>query len=93
MKRRITSVDPWQCAKTFALVYFAVGLVLAIPLGVISRFVPHAPGETRPSLLLILCLPIIYAVAALIFVPIGCWIYNKAAGFTGGIELTLEPDA
>ena len=93
MKKRISSVDPWQCGKTFALVYFALGVVLAIPIGLLSRFAPLGPGETHPSLVLILCLPILYAIAALIFIPIGCWIYNKAAGFTGGIELTLAPDA
>jgi hypothetical protein len=93
MKKRITSVDPWQCAKTFALMYFALGIVLAIPIGLITRVAPLGPGQERPSLVLILCLPILYAIAALIFVPIGCWIYNKCAGFTGGIELTLEPDA
>lgn len=93
MIKRLTRVAPWQCAKTFAVVYFALGVVLAIPIALLSQFVPLEPGEEHPSLLLILCLPILYAIACLVFVPVVCWIYNKAAGFTGGIEFTLEPDA
>jgi hypothetical protein len=31
-----------------------------------------------------------YGIASLIFVPIACWIYNRAAGLVGGLELNLE---
>jgi hypothetical protein len=40
-------------------------------------------------MLMFLAMPFIYALAALIFVPIGCLIYNFVAGLTGGIEMQL----
>jgi hypothetical protein len=95
MKRRITGFAPWQTAKTLALCYFVMGLVFAIPIGLLMSFVPTVPGQNKPSPVFLFILPVLYAVAALIFVPLGCWIYNKVANITGGIELSVisEDDA
>jgi len=92
MKKRISGIAPWQTAKTLALVYFAIGLVLAIPLGLLSSLVPTVPGQPRLGVVVFICLPFLYALAALIFVPIGCWVYNRAAGITGGIEVAVESE-
>jgi len=64
MKKRISDIAPWQTAKTLALLYFALGLVLAIPLGLMASVV-----------------------------PIGCWVYNKAARITVGIEIAVESES
>jgi len=92
MKKRISGIAPWQTAKTLALVYFAIGLVLAIPLGFVASLVPAPPGQPKPGVVFFICMPFLYAAAALIFVPIGCWVYNKAAGITGGIEVAVESE-
>jgi hypothetical protein len=89
MKRRITGFAPWQTAKTLALCYLAMGLLFAIPFGLLMSVVPAVPGQTKPSPIFFFVLPFLYAGAALVFVPLGCWIYNKAAKITGGIELTV----
>jgi len=34
----------------------------------------------------------LYALAALIFVPLGCWLYNTAATYVGGLEITITDD-
>lgn len=88
--KRLRKIAPWQTAKTIALVYFLFGIVLAIPLGLLSSLVPTPPGETQPGIIFFLCLPFLYALAALIFVPIGCWIYNFSARHVGGIEVVVD---
>ena len=90
MKKIVTRIAPWQSAKTMAAVYFAVGVLIALPMALLSSFVPAEPGQAKPGLLFYFVLPFIYGIASLIFVPIGCWIYNKAAAIVGGIELDVE---
>ena len=89
MIRRLARISPWQTAKTLAVVYFALGLLFAVPVGLISSLIPDIPGQTKPSLMFLICMPFLYALAALVFVPLGCWFYNLGARFMGGIEVTV----
>ena len=73
-----------------ALTYFALGLLLAVPVGLLSSLVPAEPGQAKPGPLFFLVLPFLYGIAGLIFVPIGCWIYNRAAAIVGEVELNVE---
>lgn len=90
MRKRIISIAPWQTGKTFAVVYFLLGLIIAVPLVLLLSLVPVAPGQQKPSIGLIVAMPFLYAAAGLIFVPLACWIYNKAARLVGGVEVTVE---
>ncbi len=95
MNKRVVRVSPWQTAKTLAVVYFALGLIIGIPLGLVMSVLPEVPGQPKPGLVFFFIFPILYALFALVFVPLGCWIYNIAARLAGGIEVTVEsqPDA
>lgn len=90
MKRTITRIAPWQAAKVSAVLYFLVGLIVALPLGLLSRVVPPPPGESVPGLGFFLMMPIMYGLAALIFTPIACWLYNAVTRRVGGIEVEVE---
>jgi hypothetical protein len=90
MKKIVARIAPWQSAKTLAVVYFAVGVLIALPMALLSAFVPAEPGQAKPGPLFYFVLPFIYGIASLVFVPIGCWIYNRAAALVGGIELDVE---
>jgi hypothetical protein len=90
MTRRISRIAPWQSAKTLAVVYFLMGLIIAVPVGLIVSLSPIVPGQARPSFLVVICLPVLYALAALILVPLACWVYNIGARWMGGIEVTVE---
>lgn len=90
MKKVITRIAPWQSAKTLAVVYFAIGVLIAVPIGLVSSLFPAEPGQAKPGPLFFVFMPILYGIASLIFVPIGCWIYNKAASLVGGIEIDVE---
>jgi hypothetical protein len=89
MARRISRIAPWQAAKTLAAVYFILGLLLAVPLALFSPALSEASGEPQPGWGFFLLMPFAYACAALIFVPIGCWIYNLVAARLGGIEFSV----
>jgi hypothetical protein len=90
MKKIVTRIAPWQSAKTLAVTYFAIGLVIAVPVGLLSSFFPVEPGQAKPAPIFFVAMPFLYGIAGLIFVPIGCWIYNKAAALVGGIEINVE---
>ena len=90
MRRGVTSISPWQTAKPLALTYFAFGVLFALPIGILSALTPADPGQAKPGPIFFIFLPFLYALAGLIFVPIGCWIYNKAAAMVGGVELIVE---
>jgi hypothetical protein len=86
MIRRITRVSIWQAAKFSAVLYFLMGLVFAIPLAIFS------PAGEGFGIGFALALPFMYAIGSLIFVPIGCLIFNFVAKLVGGLEFeVVEP--
>jgi hypothetical protein len=90
MKRRLTRIAPWQAAKVCAVLYFVLGLIFAIPLTLLALFAEPQPGEEQVGLGLAIAFPFLYAVGALIFVPIACWLYNLVARIVGGLEVEVE---
>jgi hypothetical protein len=94
MTKRLSRIAPWQAGKLFALVYFFCSLVFAVPMLLLTLLVPAAVGP-GPKLTpgMIILLPFLYALAGLIFVPFGCWIYNLAARLVGGLELSVSDEA
>jgi len=73
--------------------YFFLGLLLILPMLLIYSMVPTPPGPGNkfgPGALIIF--PFLYALAGLIFVPLGCWIYNMAAKLVGGLEVSVTDD-
>lgn len=94
MRKRLSRIAPWQAGKLFAVVYFILSLLFVIPLFLLTAFVPAATGpgpRLSPGLLIIF--PFLYALAALLFVPLGCWIYNVAASVVGGLAVSVVDDA
>jgi hypothetical protein len=85
MLRRLVRISPWQAAKFFAVLYFIMGLVIGIPFALIMS----ATGQGGFGIGFAIAIPFGYAIGALIFVPIGCWIFNFVAGLVGGLEFTV----
>lgn len=94
MSKRISRIAPWQAGKLFAVIYFFLSLVFVIPMILISAIapIPTGPGF-HFSVGALLVLPFMYALAGLIFVPLGCWLYNTAAKFVGGLQVSVTEDA
>jgi hypothetical protein len=89
VSKQLTRIAPWQAGKLFAFIYFVFSAFLAIPFAVISSRMPNnAPGP-HFRIGLFIAMPFVYALFGLMFVPIGCWIYNLAAKFVGGLEVSV----
>jgi hypothetical protein len=92
MIKRLSRIAPWQAGKLFAVLYFFLSLLFVIPMFLISSVVPMPPGSKfSPGVLIFF--PFLYALAGLIFVPLGCWMYNIAAKLVGGLQVSVTDDA
>ena len=89
--KRITRFAPWQAGKVSAILYFGMGVLFAVPMGLISWLTPPSPNKAGP--LFFVLLPFLYGLAGLVFVPLTCWLYNVAVKYVGGIEVTIATDS
>ena len=86
MLRRVARVSIWQATKFCAVLYFLIGLVFAIPF---ALFAPAAAEGQLGGIGFAIALPFAYAIGALIFVPIGCLIFNGVSRLVGGLEFEV----
>ena len=89
MIRRITRIAPWQAGKFFAVMYFILGLVFAVPIAVVAMLSSSAAGQGPFGLGFAIALPFMYALGGLIVVPIACWIFNLVARLVGGLDVEV----
>jgi hypothetical protein len=93
VSKQLTHIAPWQAGKLFAFIYFVLSVFFVIPMALISSMVPsNAPGP-HFGIGFFIAMPFVYAICGLIFVPFGCWIYNLAAKFVGGLEISVTDKA
>ena len=85
MIRRVTRISPWQAGKFFAVMYFIMGLVIAVPFA----FFTGSAGGGAYGIGVLFGIPFGYAIAGLIFVPIGCLIFNGVAKLVGGLDFEV----
>ena len=90
MTSRVQRIAPWQATKLFTLLYFIIGLVFMVPLLLIALMVPQQAGEEEITLGFALIFPVMYALIGLIFVPIGCLLYNFCARLVGGLDVVID---
>ncbi|MBV8143706.1 MAG: DUF3566 domain-containing protein [Gammaproteobacteria bacterium] len=94
MTKKLIRIAPWQAGKIFAVVYFILSWTFVVPLELIALLAPTPAGHgTHFSPALIILFPFLYALAGLVFVPLGCWIYNLAAKLVGGLDVTVTDGA
>ena len=87
MIRRVTRIAPWQAGKFFAVLYFIMGLIFAIPFASVHR--RRVPEQAGFGVGFAIALPFIYAICGLIFVPMACLIFNFVAKLVGGLEFVV----
>jgi hypothetical protein len=91
MTQRIRRFGVGQTAKVFGLLYGIIGLVFVPIFALMATFAPQEGAGF--GLGFAFAMPVIYAVIGFISAAIGCAIYNAVAGWVGGIEVELGPEA
>jgi hypothetical protein len=85
LKKQITRVSPMQSAKVVAVMY----LVVTIPFVVLFLIVALiGPRAHNPGTILLIAVPVIYALFGFFSTALIAAIYNFVAKRIGGIEFT-----
>ena len=87
MLRRVRRVSIWQATKFCAVLYFIFGVFVGAFFGLMATFVPE--GQAGFGIGFAIAFPFLYAIGALIFVPLGCLIFNWVSTLVGGLEFEV----
>lgn len=95
----VRSVGVLSCAKVFAVVHFAIGLIFVpffLIMAMVGVFAGAKAGNAFSAAVAIttaVFMPFLYGFIGFIMGALGAWIYNLASGWLGGIQLELQPPA
>ncbi|HMS38994.1 MAG TPA: hypothetical protein PKE69_02120 [Pyrinomonadaceae bacterium] len=102
-KLRIRKIGILSVAKIYAVMMLVVSLIISIPYGLVIMIFGAAMlgqgsdagmaaggGSILIGLLVMIGIPIMYAVFGFIGGAIGALIYNIFAGMVGGVEIEVE---
>ena len=90
VKTQITRLLPHQNGKVFGVLMAIVSLVFFLPF--FLYFVLAGPPDARPSLFMMLVMPLVYLVLGYVMVALGCVLYNFMFRYIGGIEFESTAD-
>ena len=99
MVTRLRRINPVQFALVSATLYAFVALIIALlwlPFGALLAGMPNNSARLFGAgfgVLAVIVWPIAYFILMFIFGLITAALYNLVAGWTGGIEITLEQPA
>lgn len=99
MVTRLRHVNVIQFALVVAVLYAIFGLIFALCyLPFVSMIAAMSPGKSGMfgagfGIAMVAIFPIVYFVLSFVFGLITAFLYNLVAGWTGGIEVTLEQPA
>jgi hypothetical protein len=98
---RIKSFSVLRTSTTMGILMFLfvlVPLVSVLLIGLLLSLIPHAavhqhaavhPAPHPPDVWFVAAMPFLEGIAFFFFTALSCWLYNRIAGFTGGIELNV----
>jgi hypothetical protein len=88
MKKQITHVSVHQSSKVFALLYFIIAALFAIPMGILT-VMRHEYSDAWVWV----AIPFIYMILTYIVMAILFFLYNRVAAYFGGVEYeTVEKE-
>jgi hypothetical protein len=97
MVTRLRRINPVQFALVTAILYAILTFIIALlilPFGGFMSGVGQSPAMRMfgagIGAVMVVVMPILYFIIAFVFGLIGAALYNLVAGWTGGIEITLE---
>jgi hypothetical protein len=87
MVHRIKRFNPTQTALVMGLMYLIMGILFMPVFYFASKY---APDGIPISPMFLILMPLLYGAIGAIMTGIGCLFYNLVAGWTGGIEVTVD---
>lgn len=84
MKKQITNFSVHQSSKVCSCIYFLLAAIFSVPMAIFAA-INHLYYEAGTWL----AVPFIYLVLSYVMMAIFFFIYNRIAGFVGGIEVTV----
>ena len=93
----ITRIGPVSLAKTAGVIYAVLGLIIGAIVSLFAAlgaaFANGAQGTGMAAFIgvgAVVFLPIVYGCLGFIGMLIFAWLYNAAAGWVGGVEVTIQ---
>jgi hypothetical protein len=89
MERRGTRIAPLRGALAPVVLHLSLGIVLSVLMQLFISYRPISGAEKQGSqfsVRLFIVTPFVYAIRALIFTLILCWLYNLAVKITDSFE-------
>ena len=91
MKKRLKHIDPLQLGKVLAALYGCLSLIVVPFIIIFALVASHTGnGSAFPGVVLLIFVPVLYAIVGFVGGVIMAVLYNLLAAFTGGIHFTLE---
>ena len=100
MSQHLRHVGVASVAKTLAVLYAGLGLLVALAAWIVLVAAPHVGDavnftgsrtllDTAGGAGLFIVIPLGYGVLGLVIGGVAAWLYNIVAGVTGGVELEI----
>ena len=87
--RQIRRIGVLQTAKVLAVLYFVLGALIFIPIGLIQLATGQA-GKGPLPVVVVFLFPLLYGIGGFVAVVMMCWLYNVVAGWLGGVAIELD---
>jgi type III secretory pathway component EscU len=92
---RLKKIAPLQCGVVLGLLYGLLGLIFAILWLPVASTMGKLPGMGAASgvmmgAMAIIIFPLMYGVMGFLIAIVAAALYNLIAGWTGGVEVTLD---
>lgn len=91
-KRRVKHIGVFQTSLISAIIFFFLSLIMVVPIMLIMSIAGGLSDNMGFAFggLLMIFMPIMYAIMGFLMTALWCWIYNMVAKRVGGIEIEVE---
>lgn len=91
---KIKRLGVFSVARTAAVMYFMLGVIIAVPMFAFMGIASRLSGTDSPlagfGAAALLLVPVVYGILGFIMTAIMAALYNLVAGWMGGIEMEFE---
>jgi ABC-type sugar transport system permease subunit len=91
-KKRVKKIGILQTSLISAIIFFFLSLILVVPIMLIMGIAGGFSDNMGFAFggLLLMFMPIMYAIMGFLMTAFWCWLYNVIAKKIGGIEIEFE---